>query len=173
MQIIHEIDVDAPLHGRIEALRNDAFPEYAVARSYYKQLPHLRALQFDGADLVGTMGLDYRAMAVGDTVVKTLGVIDFCVAAGARSQGIGSAMLRELVEYAAARKVDFIILMADDPRLYVRHGFQRVEAHASWLRIHEHKSYGIACAHIDELYVKPMRDKAWPTGHVDWLGYMF
>jgi predicted N-acetyltransferase YhbS len=173
MQIIHEIDVDGPTHGRIEALRNDACPEYAVARSYYKQLPNLRALQFDGADLVGTMGLDYRAMAVGDAVVKILGVIDFCVAAHARGQGIGSTMLRALIAYATARNVDFVILMADDPRLYARHGFQRVEAHASWLRIHEHKSYGIAFAHIDDLYVKQIGDKAWPDGHVDWLGYMF
>lgn len=127
MKVCPEIEVSNAQHEAIQALRNKTFPDHQVSRSYYKQLLHMRALQYQGNQLIGCMGLDYRAVNVGG----------------------------ELHDF------------------YVANGFQLVESYASWLRIHEHTNYGVAVEYVDELYVKPMKDKSWPAGHMDWLGYMY
>ncbi len=82
-------------------------------------------------------------------------------------------MLDSLSSYVIAKDVDFIMLVAEKSGFYTRHGFQQVTAYSSWLRLHEHKNYGIAFEQIDDLFVKPVNNKKWPAGHVDWLGYMF
>lgn len=176
MNIIHEIDVTPEQHQAIEQLRNSAFADFQVSRSYYKQLPHMRVLCYSsdetqGNELAGYMGLDYRVIRVGDEVLKVLGVIDLCVAK--QGQGLGSQMMTELAEYAQSKDVDFIILMSELDAFYSKLGYQRVASMQSWLRIHEHTNFGVAVDHIDELYVKPVGKKTWPAGHVDWLGYMF
>ena len=119
------------------------------------------------------MGLDYRAVRIASEVFKVLGVIDFCIDEKERGKGIGAYMLGELSDYAHTRDVDFIILMSDLEVFYTRNGYQRVEGLSSWLRIHEHTNYGIAVENINGLYVKPLGDKSWPLGHLDWLGYQF
>ncbi|MCF9354684.1 GNAT family N-acetyltransferase, partial [Vibrio parahaemolyticus] len=74
MEIVQEIDVSELHHKAIEALRNRAFPDSQVSRSYFKQLPHMRALHFQGEQLVGYLGLDYRVVSVGGEIHKVLGV---------------------------------------------------------------------------------------------------
>ncbi|MCC4219269.1 GNAT family N-acetyltransferase, partial [Vibrio parahaemolyticus] len=44
MDIYPEIELSKEQHNSIEVLRNKSFPEHQVTRSYYKQLPHMRAL---------------------------------------------------------------------------------------------------------------------------------
>ncbi|MGR2947549.1 hypothetical protein ABMX85_19855 [Vibrio vulnificus] len=58
MDIVFEINVTEVQHKAIEALRNCSFPEHQANRSYYKQLPHMRALQYEGDMLVGYLGLN-------------------------------------------------------------------------------------------------------------------
>lgn len=176
MNITHEIDVTPEQHQAIEQLRNSAFADFQVARSYYKQLPHMRVLSYSSNEsqdneLYGYMGLDYRVIKVAGEVFKVLGVIDLCVAN--QGQGLGTQMMTELAEYAQNKDVDFIILMSDLDAFYSKLGYQRVASMQSWLRIHEHTNLGVAVEHIDELYVKPVGNKTWPAGHMDWLGYMF
>ncbi len=173
MDIIYEIDVTKAQHKSIEILRNLSFPEHQANRSYYKQLPHMRALQFEGDILVGYLGLDYRAIKVGDEVYKVLGIIDFCVAEQWRGKGIGSLMLSEVSSFAEAKNVDFIVLISALESFYQRQGYSKVEGTHSWLRLHEHTNYGVAVEHIDNLLIKPISGKQWGNGHVDWLGYMY
>ncbi|HCE3288593.1 GNAT family N-acetyltransferase [Vibrio parahaemolyticus] len=173
MEIVQEIDVSELHHKAIEALRNQAFPDSQVSRSYFKQLPHMRALHFQGEQLVGYLGLDYRAVSVGGEIHKVLGVIDFCVDERYRGQGIGSFMLSEVSAFAETKDVDFIILISDLDDFYSLNGFNKVQCMQSWLRLHEHTNFGVAVEHVDELYVKPLRDKQWGVGHFDWLGYMY
>ncbi|HHF2973802.1 TPA: GNAT family N-acetyltransferase, partial [Vibrio diabolicus] len=99
------IDVSELHHKSIEALRNQAFPDNQVSRSYFKQLPHMRALHFQGEQLVGYLGLDYRVVSVGGEIHKVLGVIDFCVDERYRGQGIGSFMLSEVSSFAETKDV--------------------------------------------------------------------
>ncbi|MDD1827070.1 GNAT family N-acetyltransferase [Photobacterium sp. ZSDE20] len=173
MEIISEIEVSKEQHQAITALRNSAFPDHQVERSYYKQLPHMRALQYEQEKLVGYLGLDYRMISIGDNAYKVLGVIDFCVAEDVRGKGIGSSMLSELDMYATGRDVDFIILISDLDNFYSAKGYNRVCATNSWLRLNEHLNHGVAVEEIDDLYVKPINGVSWPSGNVDWLGYMY
>lgn len=173
MNIKPELDVTSDEHAAITALRNDAFPDHQVARSYYKQLPHMRALEYRDGRLVGYLGLDYRVMRVGESIFKVLGVIDFCVAKTHQGQGIGSAMLPELCEYSQRRDVDFIILISDLAKFYTGHGFRQIHAPSAWLRLHEHRNFGVAFEDLDDLLVKPISGKRWEPGYVDWLGYLF
>ncbi len=173
MKIIAEIDLTAKQHRQIQKLRNSSFPEHKVDRSYYKQLPHYRVLEYDTSRLIGYMGLDYRVIGVGESCYKILGVIDLCVDKKQRGKGTGTSMLAQLSDFAAKKDVDFIILISDHAEYYLKNGFERIKAHSSWLRLHEHKNFGVAFDHIDDLFVKSVQGKKWPPGHVDWLGYMF
>lgn len=173
MKFFSEIDLSSAQHDAITVLRNQSFPEHTVARSYFKQLPHMRALAYQGEQLVGHMGLDYRAISVGENIHKALGIIDFCVDSACRGQGIGTSMLSQLSDYASTRAVDFIILISEQHDFYTAQGFQRIEALNAWLRLHEHKNYGVALEPVDELYIKPISGKTWGDGDVDWLGYRY
>ncbi|HIF5636864.1 TPA: GNAT family N-acetyltransferase [Vibrio parahaemolyticus] len=173
MDIYPEIDLSREQHAAIESLRNKSFPEDQVARSYYKQLPHMRALKYLGDKIVGYMGLDYRVVSVGNENFKVLGVIDFCVDSEYQGEGIGSSMLSHLADYAFTKDVDFIILISDLHAFYSSNGYQRVDMLSSWLRLSEHKNYGVAVEYVDDLYVKSISGKSWTDGHMDWLGYMY
>ena len=65
------------------------------------------------------------------------------------------------------------MLFADDARLYTRNGYHRADNHLSWLKIHEHANFGIGEDVLEELMVKQLGERAWPTGRVDLLGYQF
>lgn len=173
MEVVAEIDLTEHTQVSIQRLRNGCFPEHKVGRSYYKQLPHYRMLKYSNGQLIGHMGLDYRVINAGETVYKTLGVIDFCVRKADRGKGIGTSMLTALIEYAKTRDVDFVILISDLSGFYIRNGFQQVVAHSSWLRLDEHKNYGVAFEHVEDLFIMPISGKEWKSGHIDWLGYMF
>lgn len=173
LKITAEIDVSRQEHETITRLRNAAFPEHQVARSYYKQLPHMRVTKYRDDTLVGYMGLDYRVINVAETPLKILGIIDFCIDAKYRGKGIGSAMLTELSDYARTKDVDFIILISDLAAFYTRHGFTQVSEPNTWLRLHEHQNYGVATEHVDDLFIKSISGKVWNNGSIDWLGYMY
>jgi len=95
MQFIHEINLDKSTEKSIKKLRNQSFPDFDIDRSYYKQLLHIRCLQFNKSELVGYMGLDYRMVSVGELPFRILGVIDFCVDESQRNLGIGTDMLNK------------------------------------------------------------------------------
>lgn len=173
MDIIPEINLSDLQHEAIQKLRNKSFPDHQVERSYFKQLPHMRAMEFKNEQLVGYMGLDYRVVGAGESAFKVLGVIDICVDESFRKQGIGSSMLSQLSEYAKTKDVDFIMLVSELNDFWVANDYQRVDAMSSWLRIHENTNYGVAVDRVDDLYIKPVSGKSWVDGHVDWLGYMY
>ena len=175
-KIIPEINIDKATHILIQDLQNDSFPNDKVNRSYYKQLPHYRMLKFNNDQLIGYMGLDYRVIRAGKSIYKTLGIISFCVHKDFRGKGIGTTMLSELSQYAKTKDVDFIILLSNLKAFYTSRGFQEISICHSWLRIDEHKNYGIgheAFNDGDELFIKPIHGKEWEAEHMDWLGYMF
>lgn len=173
MHIIPEIELSESQHREITELRNGCFPEYAVQRSYYKQLPHYRALVYEENSLVGYMGLDYRVVSIDSEPYKILGVIDFCVAPKKQGNGLGSEMLSTLISYAEEKSIDFIMLVAELPNIYMKHGFIPYEMTSSWLRIDEHTNYGVAVEKVQGIYIKQTGSTTWSPGHLDWLGYMF
>jgi hypothetical protein len=96
--------------------------------------------------VVAQMGVELRVIRVGGNVVRTFGVVDLCVRQSERSRGLGSRLLAEVSEFARACGMDFVILFADDGRLYARNGWAAVPNRCSWLKIHEYTTLGLAPA---------------------------
>jgi hypothetical protein len=46
------------------------------------------------------MGVEFRVIRVGDTVLRTFGVVDLCVTASQRSRGLAGTLLAEVTELA-------------------------------------------------------------------------
>jgi hypothetical protein len=68
----------------------------------------------------------------------------------------------------------FIVLFADDDRLYARNGWARVTNRCTWVRIHEHATRGIARQEdTGAMMVKAVGEHAWPEDDVDLLGHLF
>jgi len=100
-------------------------------------------------------------------------VIDFCVAKEYRGQGIGTKLIEEVEKLSKGR--DFIILMADNPEIYNRVGYSRLQ-HAStkWLAIEDLATHSIIERDLSDCFMyKPLMQQQWPSGKIDLLGYLF
>jgi predicted N-acetyltransferase YhbS len=120
------------------------------------------------------MGVEFRVIRVGDSVVRTFGVVDLCVTDSERSRGLAARLLAELTEFARSCGMEFVVLFADDDRLYARNGWARVTNRCTWVRIHDHATLGIARQEdTGAMMVKAVGEQAWPEGDVDLLGHVF
>jgi len=170
---VAEAEIGGDLRRQAQELLQACFPGYP-SRSYFKLPPHFRYLVMTSGVLVAQMGVELRVIRVGSTVLRTFGVVDLCVRASERSRGLGRQLLAELTGFAESCGMDFIILFADDDRLYARAGWARVANPCSWVKIHEHTTLGLATAEdTGALMVKRTGHKAWPAGEVDLLGHVF
>ena len=105
--------------------------------------------------------------------VGILGIIDLCVAEAHRGRGTATQMLLWVEALARETSVPFLMLFAQDRRLYNRNGFIHGTNPLRWVKIHEHEIIGIGEEALAELMVKAVGEKAWPEERVDLLGYQF
>jgi GNAT superfamily N-acetyltransferase len=171
---VAEAEIDGDLSGQVRSLLQVCFPGYPN-RSYFKLPPHFRYLAMrNGGTVAAHMGVELRVIRVADSVVRTFGVVDLCVAQSEQSRGLASRLLAEVTDFAHACRMDFIILFADDERLYVRNGWARVRNRCSWVKIDNHTTLGLARQEDpDAMMVKAIGPRAWPEGDVDLLGHLF
>lgn len=171
---VAEAEIGADLSRQLQSLLQACFPGYP-SRSYFKLPPHFRyvAMRSDGV-VAGQLGVELRVIRAGDQVVRTFGVVDLCVRGSERSRGLASMLLAEVTEFARACAMAFIILFADDDRLYARNGWARVSNRCSWVKIDDHTTLGLA-SRVDPgvMMVKAVGNRAWPAGDVDLLGHLF
>ena len=171
---VAEAEIGANLSRDLQSLLQMCFPGYP-SRSYFKLPPHFRYLALtSGGDVAAQMGVEYRIIRVGDSVVRTFGVVDLCVRESERSRGLAGRLLAEVTEFARTCGMAFIVLFADDDRLYTRNGWTRVSNRCSWVRIDNHTTVGIARqADPEAMMVKAIGEQAWPEDDVDLLGHLF
>jgi GNAT superfamily N-acetyltransferase len=173
MARIAEAEIPADLMHQAQALLQLSFPGYPD-RAYYKLPPHFRYLVTMGGELAAQLGVELRVIRVGRTVLRTFGLVDLCVRESERSRGLGGRLLAEVTELARSCRMDFIILFADDDRLYTRNGWTRAANPCTWLKIDNHTTLGLATAQdTGALMVKKIGPQAWPDGVVDLLGHVF
>lgn len=159
-------------------LIQEFFPECDFqGRDYFKQPPHYRILAKENNKLIGQLGLDYRAMSLDGNPIKVLGIIDICVDSKHRNRGIGKKLLQKVDELSLkfSDKVNFIFLVTNIPNYFKKYGFKKVEPTTTWLKIHQHKNYGVGTEKIDDtnFMIKPVNDKKWEGENLDLLGYMY
>jgi GNAT superfamily N-acetyltransferase len=171
---VAEAEIGADLSGRLQSLLQECFPGYP-SRSYFKLPPHFRYLAMTvSGDVAAQMGVEYRIIRVGDTVVRTFGVVDLCARESQRSRGLAGRLLADVTELARSCGMAFIVLLADDDRLYARNGWVRVTNRCSWVKIDDHATLGLAGpADTGAMMVKATGEQAWPEGDVDLLGHLF
>ncbi len=166
-----EIGPDLRLH--VQALLQACFPGYP-SRSYFKLPPHFRYIAMTRGVVVAQMGVELRVIRVGSNVLRTFGLVDVCVRQGERSRGLAGRLLADVTGLARSCGMDFVILFADDDRLYSRNGWARAANPCSWVKIHDHSTVGLATAQdTNALMVKRIGQQAWPAGEVDLLGHLF
>ena len=170
---VAEAEIGPDLRQQVQALLQACFPGYP-SRSYFKLPPHFRYLAMTGGELAAQMGVELRVIRVGSTVLRTFGVVDLCVRGSERSRGLAGRLLAEVTELARSCRMDFVILFADDDRLYTRNGWARAANPCSWLKIDNHTTLGLATAEdTGALMVKKIGQHDWPDGEVDLLGHLF
>lgn len=160
-----------------EALRQllqSCFPEYFEDRIFAKQAPHFRRIVTDGERVVGQVGVDHRVVRVGEESRSIFGLIDLAVDPAYRGRSIGGRLIEDICELGALHGVDAAILMADDHRLYERHGFQNIAPDCQWFGIHELRSLERMGRNLGDCFmVRTLGERDWPAGPVDFLGYLF
>lgn len=170
---VAEAEIPPDLTRQLQALLQACFSGYP-SRTYFKLPPHFRYLAVAGGELVGQVGVELRVIRVGRNVLRTFGVVDLCVRASERSRGLAAQLLAEVTQLACSCGMDFVILFADDDRVYTRNGWARAANPCSWVKIHEHATLGLATAEdTGALMVKKIGQQAWPEGEVDLLGHLF
>ena len=171
---VAEPEIGADLGRQLQSLLQACFPGYP-GRSYFKLPPHFRYLAMTGSGgVTAQMGVEFRVIRAGDAVVRTFGVVDLCVRESQRSRGLAGRLLAEVTGLARSCGMAFIVLFADDDRLYTRNGWVRVTNRCSWVRIDDHVTLGLARQEdTGVMMVKALGEQPWPDGDVDLLGHLF
>lgn len=171
---VAEAEIGADLGEQLQLLLQECFPGYP-GRSYFKLPPHFRYLAMTGSGSVAAqMGVEFRVIRVDDAVLRTFGVVDLCVSESQRSRGLAGRLLADVTGLARSCGMAFIVLFADDDRLYTRNGWARVTNRCSWVKIHDHVTLGLARQEDPGvMMVKALAEQPWPDGDVDLLGHLF
>jgi len=171
---VAEAEIGADLSRRLQALLQTCFAGYP-SRSYFKLPPHFRYLAMTSSgDIAAQMGVEFRVVRVGDAVLRIFGIVDLCVTESQRSRGLAGRLLAEVTELARSCGMAFIVLFADDDRLYARNGWARVMNRCSWVQINDHVTLGLARQEdTGAMMIKALGQQPWPKGDVDLLGHLF
>jgi len=133
---VWEPELGGDLEDQLRSLLQRCFPGYPP-RAYFKLPPHFRYVVTVDGVVIAQMGVELRLVRVGGEVARTFGIVDLCVDESERSHGLASRLLRELTKIANGSGIDFVLLFADDDRLYVQKGWVHVANRCSWVKIDE------------------------------------
>lgn len=174
VETIAEYKISSNTHKLASQLLTDSFPDYPTGRSCYKLLPQFRCFTWIEDELVAQVGIEHRGITNKSIPVRIFGLIDLCVASAHQRKGIATRLLQQIETLGKAYEMDFLLLFADDARLYNRNGYQRVDNCCRWMKVDEHRTLGMAEEQLaDCMMVKPIGKKEWQNGTVDLLGYLF
>ncbi|QPQ35840.1 GNAT family N-acetyltransferase [Lysinibacillus sp. JNUCC-52] len=173
---VYDYNLDQSTYEQLHKLLIESFEIYPENRIYFKQIPHFRFIICnDNEKVLAQVGLDYRAMKLGDEVINVLGIIDLCVNKIYRNKGLGTKLVRKVLKFAETNSVDFVLLGTEIEEWYEKIGFIKVSNTFTWHAIHDRKlkSLGTRTRDIDRIMVKQTGKKKWNQDSVDFLGYLY
>jgi GNAT superfamily N-acetyltransferase len=174
IEIVSEYQIAPDVHKLANQLLVESFSNYPTERSYYKLLPQFRYFVWTGETLIAQMGVEHRVITNTGIPARIFGLIDLCVASSHRGQKIATTLLRQVEELGRTNRVDFLLLFADDARLYLDNGYERANNYCRWMKVDEHQTLGIGEESMSDcMLVKQISRQVWRTGTVDLLGYLF
>ena len=173
-EIINEYQLDEKDQQGIYDLLCDCFSDYPEGRIHFRQIPSFRLIGRDDQGIKAHIAVTFRWMNLGQSVIRIFGLTDICVASAAREQKLATKMIEHLSEVGRKQRVDFLILIAWTPEFYQSMGFQMAHNRCRWLLIQNDQSLGLAQRKIENgLMIKPVGDKVWNDGSLDFLGPVF
>ncbi len=171
---IEEFKINKKQHSEISELLKLCFSSYPSNRSFYKQFPSFRYLVFKENELIAHLAIIHRMIKVSEENFVIFGVSDLCVHPDFQQKKIASVLLEELENLGKKHKIDFITLIAQEKKIYKKNGFKVYNNDCRWLIINETQSLGLAQRNLDNaLMVKPLNEKKWNNGMVDFQGCLF
>lgn len=174
IEVIEEYNLSSSYQKKIASLLQEAFPTYPAGKYYFNQLPSFRYLIWNDKKLIAHMGIEHRIIRLGDEIFRIFGLVDLCVAKGFQSQKIASSFLKRIEKQAKECHIDFLLLATEGFDLYIKHGFKLVENTSKWLVIRKSESLGVLHRKLEDcLLYKPVNDKKWKDGTLDFLGTLF
>ncbi len=174
LEMIEEFRLTDKLRSQLRNLLHKNFPEFFETHVYTKQVATFRVLVWKETDLIAQIAIDHRVVSIDGKPASIFGIVDLCVSESQRSNGIAKNLLEYVENLAKGHNIDYLILFADDHRVYNRFGFQLCNCSCRWTGIHEHKTIGVLNEELgDCLMVKPLEDKKIPIKSLDLLGYLF
>lgn len=124
--------------------------------------------------LLAQMGVEHRVITNTGIAVRIFGLIDLCVTASHRGEKIATTLLQQVEALGRSNSVDFLLLFADDARLYLENGYERANNTCRWMKVDEHQTLGIGEESMSDcMLIKQIGEQKWQTGIVDLLGYLF
>jgi len=174
VNVVNDFEIPNEKRKALRVLLNSCFPDYFPQREYFKQIPKFRYLVWNEEKLIAQMGVEDRVINVGGDIVRIFGVIDLCVEDCYRSNNIATNLLIMLENLGQQNGIEFIIVFANDHKLYRKNGYKIVTNICRWLAIDELKSVDIFEQPLTDCFmVKSLSPKPWNDGIVDLLGYLF
>lgn len=171
---IEEFLIEESEQEAIRSLLANCFPEYPSGKSFYKQLPDFRFLIWDQEQLIAHMAIENRLMNNSGTLIHVFGIADLCVLDHYQHQKLASSMLEELENLGKSRNIDFIVLLAKKHELYLKNGFQLKNNVCKWVLINANQTLGVAKRKLEySLLIKPISNKGWKEGTLDFMGHIF
>ncbi|QDT24640.1 GNAT family N-acetyltransferase [Gimesia chilikensis] len=173
---MNEYELSAAQRAQILALLKDCFPGYFEERHFFKQMSQQRLLAYVDGTLVGQLGLEHRAIRVGDQCATIFGVVDLCVREKERRQGVATALMKTVEQTAKTHDIHFCLLFADEHDFYQKLGYRHTKNNCIWLGIDDGQSTGLIERQVtDCMLVKRI------SGEIDWnetqtidlLGHLF
>jgi len=171
---IEEFKLSPKQHLEISSLLKICFSAYPEERSFYKQFPTFRFLVSENKSIIAHLAIVHRMIKVEEENFAIFGVSDLCVHPDFQHKNIASMLLEELEKLGNKHTIDFIVLIAQEQNFYKKNAYKTFDNNCRWLIINETQSLGIAQRSLDHaLMVKPLNEKKWKKGTVDFLGSLF
>lgn len=141
-------------------------------RSFFQVRQHLRLVHRQGR-IVGHMGLQFRAMRLGERLITVAGLADVAVDPALRGQGLASGLLQVAIAEAKASPAAFFLLFGT-ARLYPAAGFRQVRNRMIWTEMRGAVTGAVYRAPADSLMVLELGTSAWDeAATLDLLGSTF
>lgn len=173
---VAEYDLSPRQQAEILSLLDVSFPGFFTDKIFFKQMPKERFLTYFGSELVGHLGLEHRAVMVGEHIATVFGVMDLCVRPDFRSRRIATALLERMEAKAKAAKINFCLLFSEKHKLFLQQGYSLCANECIWLGIEEKRTLGVLKSPLSDcMMVKRISgDIPWDDSLlVDLLGYLF
>ena len=142
-------------------------------RSYYQNRFHCRLVIRENSEIVGHLGLAFRAIRLGEVIINCIGIGDVAVDPKHRGKGFGSLLIEEMIKEGRLTRAEFALLFGQRA-LYAATGFRKAANRLTSTQMIGAQTGETKSAPHDYFMVMALGERSWDeTQTVDLSGYPF